>query len=83
MAEEIWRPVAGYEGAYEVSDRGRVKSVERTVRGGAAAERRVKERILRPVPRHGTRFFRVTLSSQSRRRRCYIHKLKAAAFSDT
>lgn len=29
--EEIWRPVAGYEGAYEVSDKGRVRSLDRWV----------------------------------------------------
>lgn len=27
MAEEIWKPVAGYEGLYEVSNQGRVKSL--------------------------------------------------------
>ena len=32
---EIWRPVVGYEGAYEVSSHGRVKSLSRTTtRGG-------------------------------------------------
>jgi hypothetical protein len=30
MPEE-WRPVVGWEGFYEVSDRGRVRSVARTV----------------------------------------------------
>lgn len=27
MDEEVWRPVAGYEGVYEVSSRGRIKRV--------------------------------------------------------
>lgn len=31
MAEE-WRPVPGYEGRYEVSDQGRVRSLDRVVR---------------------------------------------------
>lgn len=31
-AEEVWRPVVGHEGAYEVSDRGRVRSLVRTIR---------------------------------------------------
>ena len=30
MAEQ-WKPVVGYEGLYEVSDHGRVRSIERTV----------------------------------------------------
>lgn len=28
--EEEWRPVVGYEGSYEVSDQGRVRSLDRT-----------------------------------------------------
>lgn len=31
MSAEIWKPVRGHEGAYEVSDHGRVKSLGRTV----------------------------------------------------
>ena len=33
MTAEQWRPFPGFEGHYEVSDLGRVRSVERTVRG--------------------------------------------------
>lgn len=29
--EEIWRDIAGYEGLYQVSNMGRVKSLERTL----------------------------------------------------
>ena len=29
MSDEIWRAVPGYEGAYEVSSEGRVRSLER------------------------------------------------------
>lgn len=29
--KENWKPVVGYEGLYEISDRGRVRSVTRTV----------------------------------------------------
>jgi hypothetical protein len=49
---ETWRPVAGHEGLYEVSDLGRVKSVKRTLaidshnKGGRRA---VRERILKPA----------------------------------
>lgn len=31
MEEEIWRPVKGYEGIYEVSDMGRVRSLDRVI----------------------------------------------------
>ena len=40
MKNEEWRDVVGYEGLYQVSDQGRVKSLER--------KGRRKERILKP-----------------------------------
>ena len=43
MKNEIWRDVVGYEGLYQVSDQGRVKSLERKDRLG----RIVKKRILK------------------------------------
>lgn len=44
MTEEIWKPVKGYEGYYEVSNFGRVKSIERYVMQGKTL-RHVKEKI--------------------------------------
>lgn len=32
--EEVWKAVVGYEGLYEVSNEGRVKSLARVVKGG-------------------------------------------------
>ena len=34
MDKEIWKPIKGYEGYYEISNYGRVKSVERYVQQG-------------------------------------------------
>ena len=52
MTEE-WRAVVGYEGAYEVSDQGRVRSLPRDVplRGGLT--RRQAGRIKKPTVRSG------------------------------
>lgn len=44
---ENWRPVVGHEGEYEVSDLGRVRSLERKARAGRG-ERVVPARILKP-----------------------------------
>lgn len=44
---ETWKPVTGYEGIYEVSDQGRVRSLARSVPRGAHTLR-VAERIMRP-----------------------------------
>ena len=65
---EIWRPVAGYLGRYEVSDRGRVRHV------GA-------KRCMRPQ-RHWRGYLRVQLygGAGRRRRNHRIHLLVAGAF---
>ena len=42
--EERWKAISGYEGIYEVSDRGRVKSLDRINH----YKRNIKERILKP-----------------------------------
>lgn len=46
-APERWLPVAGYEGIYEVSDQGRVRSLDRTVPHGHTGTRRAAGRELR------------------------------------
>lgn len=43
MQKEIWKPIKGYEGIYEISTLGRVKSLGR--RGSGAS---IKDKILRP-----------------------------------
>ncbi|MCF8610008.1 NUMOD4 motif-containing HNH endonuclease [Gordonia sp. HY285] len=52
MAEE-WRPVVGWEGYYEVSDQGHVRSVERTVEFSDGTTRTYKSRTRSDGP-HGT-----------------------------
>jgi hypothetical protein len=53
---EIWKDIPGYEGRYQVSDQGRIKSLARMVpyeRWGEG-EKLIKERIRKPHPgRHG------------------------------
>jgi hypothetical protein len=50
--QEVWKPVPGYEGLYEVSDQGRVRSLDRDVtqtsRRGALYTLRKKGKLLRP-----------------------------------
>jgi hypothetical protein len=50
---ENWKAIPGYEGRYEVSDQGRVRSVDRRVRlvaQGVETTRFAKGQILRPGP---------------------------------
>lgn len=77
---EQWRPVAGYGGAYEVSDRGRVRSY-RTTKGfpkGSSGLGPVPK-LLDQHPHHG--YLTVLLTRDDRSRSYpFVHGLVAAAF---
>lgn len=44
---EVWKDIAGYEGVYQVSNKGRVKSLQRTIERSNGWKYTVRERILR------------------------------------
>lgn len=48
MAEELWKTIIGYEGLYEVSDQGRVKSINRKRTDCRGRVQSFKETILKP-----------------------------------
>src|SRR5699024_7234595 len=50
--EEIWKPVVGYEGIYEVSSLGRVKSCERTIIRSNGREINFPDKIMKPSINH-------------------------------
>lgn len=75
---EQWGPVVGYEGEYEASTRGRVRSVDRTVfqKGGTW---RYRSYILRQdVSKRG--YHRVVLSRGNQRRTVNVHRLMGETF---
>ena len=75
---ERWLPVVGWDGYYEVSDLGRVRSVPRVGSDG----RRLKGRILRPriIPKTG--YHRVCLSRAGKHYDLYIHRLVLEAHAE-
>ena len=80
MKNEEWRDVAGYEGRYQVSSMGRVKSLERKVPKGYG-ERTVKERILKPkTDRYG--YLIVGLYAGGKIRTFLVHRLVCEAFHE-
>lgn len=73
--EEIWRDVQGYEGFYQVSNRGAVRSVDRTVR----IDKKLKGKILsQSVEKDG--YFIVNLSKNGKTKHFRVHRLVAMAF---
>ena len=80
--EEIWKDVLGYEGLYQVSDKGRVKSLPRKVKRklrGSDASYFIKEKILKSA-KEKDRYYFVGLSKSGKSRSFYIHRLVAQSF---
>ena len=76
MSEE-WRDVVGYEGRYQVSSMGRVKSLERKDRIG----RTIRERILKPNVAGGG-YLKVDLCAGGKRKKSFAHRLVCQAFHE-
>jgi hypothetical protein len=77
--EEIWEDVKGYEGLYQVSNMGRVKSLARIVEHPPQGTLTVKEKILTPS-KNRVGYLQVRLSKSSTECLKYIHRLVAEAF---
>lgn len=68
---EIWRPVKGYEGLYEVSNLGRLKSLPRKgTKGG----------IISATYSNSKHYAHVPLTKDSRHKTVSLHRLVAEAF---
>jgi hypothetical protein len=77
--QEAWKPIEGYEGAYEVSSLGRVRSIARVVVRGNGRLLPVAARIRKPMrPKDGR--LRVTLLRDGEYRHLAVHRLVAQAF---
>lgn len=66
---EKWKDIKGYEGLYQVSDLGRIKSLIRK-----------NERILKPYSNPETKYLSVNLHKNKRSKTYTIHRLVAEAF---
>ena len=81
--EEIWKDISGYEGLYQVSNLGRVKSVGRCITknyGGNIRPFLLKEKILRPCFDGKKHYVHVNLSKDGIVTAYNIHRLVAIAF---
>ena len=75
--DETWADIAGYEGLYQVSNFGRVKSVERIV---GTRNKPVHETILATSEKKGGKYLRVHLAKNGRAKWHSVHRLVATAF---
>lgn len=79
MENEIWRDVIGYEGIYQISNYGKVKSLSRTCLRNGKYPFTTKETILKPQ-KNGSGYLFVRLSKDSIEKQITIHQLVAITF---
>ena len=77
--ENNWRTVPGWDGLYEVSIEGEVRSLTRIVKGRYGPTR-YKGRLLRPGFSTGYALVTLVETGQGRRQQFYVHDLVLAAF---
>lgn len=76
---EVWRPIPGYEGSYEVSSEGRIRTIDRTFITVSGAKQRKRSRLMELMPARGG-YLRVCLYRDGVGQGAQVHRLVAAAF---
>lgn len=82
MENEIWKDIEGYEGLYQVSNLGRVKSLERkvsTINNGTKCLKHIDESILKPI-KISNGYITINLYINGIRKKHFVHRLVANAF---
>ena len=82
VTAEIWKAVKGYEGLYEVSDKGRVRSLDRLVTDKSGLrKRKFKSRVLNNICAN-TGYHMISLHKNNKRiARRTVHRLVMEAFN--
>lgn len=76
---EVWKSISGWQ-AYEVSNLGRVRSVDRLVPDGGGGRYRVAGKTLTPRPNHNGYLVVTLRAGRAKRWTPMVHRLVAEAF---
>lgn len=76
---EKWQEIEGYEGYYEISNLGRIKSLEQTKENSLGFKFYRKEQILKQQINHKG-YCVATLNKEGKRKTLFVHRLVALAF---
>lgn len=78
--KEIWADIEGYEGLYEISNHGRVQSLERIIVNSNGVSKIVKAKILKPIINQ-LGYARVSLCKKGiKMKSARVHRLVALSF---
>ena len=75
---EKWEDIKGYEGLYQISNQGKVKSLRKWDVNNGFVD---CERLLHPT-NNGRGYLIIVLGKNKKRKNFYIHRLVATAFLD-
>lgn len=81
MVDEEWKEIKNYEGYYQISNFGRVKSLDRIVSGCDGKSIPHKGRILKPLD-DGRGYHHIFLNKNGKYKVCKIHRLVGEYFID-
>lgn len=76
---EVWKPINGYDGLYEISNLGRVKSLEKVVYRSRGRSFIREESIMKPQTKHN-RYPAISLYKNKKVKTFMVHRLVAEAF---
>lgn len=77
--EEIWKPIPGFEGYYEASNLGRIKSLDRKMISSLGNEFIKPGRIRKLIRNESTGYYAVVLCGKTKKTMT-VHRLVALAF---
>jgi hypothetical protein len=77
--EEVWKDIEGYEGLYEISTFGNVRSVDRVIRSTKGHLRKLKSHGIKQLIT-GQGYFHVRIRKNGNRKTKFIHRLVAETF---
>ncbi len=76
---EIWKDITGFESVYQVSNQGRVRSLQRTETDTKGRAVKYKGKVLKQTP-NSRGYLRVELKSNGKKERWLVHRLVAIHF---
>ena len=80
IQDEVWKDIEGYEGLYQVSTCGNIKSLARIVHSEKRGDYKIKEKILKQSDTT-TGYKKVELCKDNEKRKSFkVHRLVAQAF---
>ena len=79
--DEEWRDIPGYEGLYQASNTGYIRSLDRTVKCGESGKRKLKGKKLTPI-KLKSGYLSVAPSKNGKSQGIHVHLLIIKAFSE-